>query len=327
MRLRAVFMENPRIQPLLDGSVGAEGIAFDWELGHPAGLYLRHLRENAFDLFEFSLSGYLVAKDRPAWAHLGWTALPVFLSKAFLPLELCVNTRAGLQSWADLAGKRIGLPDYNMTAAIWLRVMLRELYGIAASDITWVNGRRPDQRHSTLLGFNETVPGVAVRELEPGASLQSLLERGELDAAFGDGQVAPVNETAQVRRLFDAAQAMQVIAEFAQKTGTTPINHTAVLKERVLAEHPQAAQTLYALFEQSKQEAYRRARQASEAYLLFPDLAFARQEQLFGADPYPAGIAANRHMLELLIEQLVSEGQIQRPASIEHLFAPATRST
>jgi hypothetical protein len=100
-----------------------------------------------------------------------------------------------------------------------------------------VNGRRPEQRHSTLLGFNETVPVVTLRELEPGESLQALLEGGALDAAFGDGQVAPVSEGPLVRRLLDAAQAMQVIAEFSQKAGTTPINHVVVIKEQVLNDH------------------------------------------------------------------------------------------
>lgn len=329
MRLKAAFMHNPRLQPLLDGSVGTEDIEFDWEFGHPAALNLRHLGENPFDVFEFSLSGYLVVNDRPKWTHLGWTSLPIFLSKAFLPLELCVNEHAGIRSWADLAGKLIGLPDYNMTASIWMRIMLWQLYGIRPEDITWINGRSPSQRHSTLIGFHEPPPGREVRvlELEPGTTLNEMLKRGEIDAAFGDYSVAPVSEGQHVRKLLDSEQARQLITEFARKTGTTPVNHTVIVQRRLLARQPQLARALYDMFEEAKQQSYKSALQAAEAYLLFPSGDFARQAAIFGTDPYPSGISANRTMLEVLIEQLHYEGQLDSRPGIESLFAETTRDT
>lgn len=329
MRLKAAFMHNPRLQPLLDGSFRPEDIEFDWEFGHPAALNLRHLSENPFDVFEFSLSGYLIANDRPQWAHLGWTSLPIFLSKAFLPLELCVNEHAGIQNWADLAGKRIGLPDYNMTASIWMRIMLWQLYGMRPEDIAWVNGRRPSQRHSTMLGFHEPppLPGVQVQELEPGASLNEMLRRGEIDAAFGDYSVAPVSEGPHVRKLLNQEQTRQLLADFARKTGTTPVNHTVIVQRRLLEQQPHLARTLCDTFEGAKQRSYKRALQAAEAYLLFPGTDFALQAATFGADPYPSGISANRVMLEMLIEQLYYEGQLDSRPRIESLFAEATHDT
>ena len=329
MRLKTAFMHNPRLQPLLDDSIRPKDIEFDWEFGHPAALNLRHLTENPFDVFEFSLSGYLVVNDRPEWAHLGWTAIPIFLSKAFLPLELCVYEHAGIRSWADLAGKRIGLPDYNMTASIWMRIILWQLYNTRPENITWINGRRPPQRHSTMIGFHEPPPGreMHVHELEPGTSLNEMLERGEIDAAFGDYQVAPVTEGQHVRRLLDQEQARQLIADFARKTGITPVNHTVIVQRRLLAQYPQLARALYDVFEAAKQHSYERALQAAEAYLLFPTGDFAQQAATFGADPYPSGISANRAMLEMLIEQLLYEGQIDHRANIESLFAGAAHDT
>lgn len=329
MRLKAAFMHNPRLQPLLDGSFRPEGIEFEWEFGHPSALNLRHLSENPFDVFEFSLSGYLVVNNRPKWAHLGWTSIPTFLSKAFLPLELCVHEHAGIQSWADLAGKRIGLPDYNMTASIWMRIMLWQLYEIRPEDITWINGRRPVQRHSTMIGFHEPPPspGVQVQELEPGASLNEMLLRGEIDAAFGDYSVAPVDEGQHVRKLLDFEQARQLITNFARKTGTTPVNHTVIVQRWLLAGQPRLARALYDVFEEAKQQSYTSALQAAEAYLLFPTGDFARQAATFGTDPYPSGISANRTMLELLIEQLLYEGQLDRRPGVESLFAEATHDT
>lgn len=324
MLLKIAFMDNPRLQPLLDGSIRPEGIEFAWEFGHPAALNLRHLTENPFDVFEFSLSGYLVVRDRPEWAHLGWTSIPIFLSKAFLPLELCVNTRSGISGWADLAGRRVGLPDYNMTASIWMRIMLRRLYGIQPADITWINGRRPHQRHSTMIGFHESPPhGVRVLELDEGTSLDEFLQRGEIDAAFGDRQVAAISEGPDVRRLLNPAQERQLIEDFARETGAAPVNHTVVVQQRLLAQHPRLAGELCRAFEAAKQDSYRRSLQSAGAYLLFAQTDFARQVAVFGEDPYPSGIAANRAMLDMLIEQLIFEGQIQRRVAVESLFAVA----
>ena len=327
MRLNVAFSHNPRLQPLLDGSIQPEGIELNWHLDHPTALFLDHLKKNAFDAFEFSLSGYIVAKNRAAWSHLGWIALPIFLSKTFWPLEILVNTQSGIRSWADLAGKRVGIPDFNMTAAIWLRIMLKQLYGIGPEDITWLNGRRPSQRHSTLLGFNDHPSHVHLHELEEGQSLNDLLLKGEIDAAFGDGAyMVPLYEDQHVSRLLSSEQALQILRDFMQQAGMTPVNHILVIQEKFLEQlhliHP-----LYDTFEAAKQEAYRRARQSADTYLFLPEYAFAQQATLFGEDPYPSGLAANRKMLTVLMEQLISEGQLSHPIQIEQLFATSTWNT
>jgi 4,5-dihydroxyphthalate decarboxylase len=321
MRLNVAFSHNPRLQPLLDGSIQAEGIEFHWHLDHPTALFLEHLKKNAFDAFEFSLSGYIVAKNRAAWSHLGWIALPIFLSKTFWPLEILVNDQSGICTLADLKGKRVGVPDFNMTAAIWLRIMLKQLYGICPEDITWLNGRRPSQRHSTLLGFKNHPSHVVLHEPEEGRSLNELLMRGEIDAAFGDGAyMVPVYEQQHVSRLLSSEQALQILKDFMQHAGITPVNHILVIQEKLL-EQSQLVHLLYDTFETSKQEAYRRARQSANAYLFLPEYAFTQQATLFGEDPYPSGLAANRKMLTMLIEQLLSEGQLSQHIPIENLFA------
>lgn len=327
MHLNIAFSHNPRLQPLLDGTIQLEGIELDWRLDHPTALFLDHLKKNAFDAFEFSLSGYIVAKQREAWSHLGWIALPIFLSKTFWPLELLVNTRSGIHTWADLAGKRIGVPDFNMTAAIWLRIMLKHLYGIQPKDITWFNGRRPSQRHSTLLGFNDHPRDVRLHELAEGESLNNLLVRGEIDAAFGDGAyMVPLQEEGDVSRLLSSEQALQILTDFMQQVGITPVNHILLIQERLL-EQPQLARLLYDAFEASKQEAYRRIQRMADTYLFLPENAFAQQAALFGEDPYPSGLAANHKMLTVLIEQLIAEGQLSSPLQIKQLFAESTWDT
>jgi len=322
MRLNIAFSHNPRLQPLFDGSIQPEGIELNWHVDHLTALFLQHLKNNAFDVFEFSLSGYIVAKERAAWTHLGWIALPSFLSKTFWPLELLVNAQSGIRTWADLAGKRVGVPDFNMTAAIWLRIMLKHLYGIRAEYITWFNGRRPSQRHSAVVGFNHPPSGVILHELEEGSSLDDLLARGEIDAAFGDGAyMVPIHEGQHVHRLLSSAQALQTLRNFMLQTGATPVNHVVVIQEKLQEKQPCIARVIYDVFEAAKLEAYRRARQASGAYLLLPEHDFAQQAAVFGGDPDPSGIQTNRKLLELLIEQLTSEGQLRQHVPIERLFA------
>ena len=327
MHLNVAFSHNPRLQPLLDGSIQPEGIELNWHLDHPTALFLDHLKKNAFDAFEFSLSGYIVAKNRGAWSHLGWIALPIFLSKTFWPLEILVNTQSGIRTWADLAGKRVGVPDFNMTAAIWLRIMLKQLYGIRPEDIIWLNGRRPSQRHSTLLGFHDHPSQVRLHELEEGQSLNALLVKGEIDAAFGDGAyMVPLYEDQHVSRLLSSEQALQILRDFMQQVSITPVNHILVIQEKLLAQ-PHLVRLLYDTFETGKQEAYRRVRQSADTYLFLPEYTFTQQATLFGEDPYPSGLAANRKMLMVLIEQLILEGQLSQPVQIEQLFATSTWNT
>ena len=113
----------------MDGLVQLPGYDCDWHIGHASRLHQWHLQEHACDIFEFSISNFLITKDRPE-RGLRWVAVPVFLQKAALWLRMFVHEDSGIRSFADLRGKRVGVPDYQMTAAVWMRIVLRELYGI-----------------------------------------------------------------------------------------------------------------------------------------------------------------------------------------------------
>src|SRR3989304_60700 len=143
MRLRVAFSWNPRLDPLLDRSVQVEGVAeLDWTLGNPGNLHAEHLKNNAFDVFEFSISNYLLTREQPAQRErLRWCALPVFLTKALMWFKLAVNVNSGIKTLADLRGKRVGVPDYHMTAALWMRIVMKQLHDINPEDIQWFNGR------------------------------------------------------------------------------------------------------------------------------------------------------------------------------------------
>ena len=329
MRLKCAFSNNPRVQPLIDGAVGIEGAECEWQRGSPANLHLRHLKENSCDLFEFSLSNFLIVRDRPERREqLRWQAVPIFLSKAtmWLRQNIYVHVDSGIRTLADLKGKRFGVPDFQMTAAVWMRIVLRQLYGITPEDIFWVNGRPPSHTHGE--GTTDYLaPGIRLRKLDGSESLDALLQRGEVDAAYGDNDIADVKPSASVRRLFAPGDATEIIAAFRAKTGITPVNHTLMMQERLVQQHPELPMKIFHAFEQSKQEAYRRGRQTAAGYLVFPADHFAKMDALFGEDPYPSGLAANRLMLKTVAEQVYLEGLVRELPDTESLFAESTRAT
>jgi 4,5-dihydroxyphthalate decarboxylase len=328
MKLKMAFHQNPRIVPLVDGTVPLDGHEMDWHVGHAAQLFHWHLHENACDVFEFSISNYLITKDEIRHGErtgLHWLAIPTFLLKAAMWIEFYVHADSGIRSFADLKGKRIGIPDYQMTAGVWMRIVLRELYGIRPQDIAWVNGRTTEYTHNESV-TDRLAPGIEVRRLQPGERLNDLLQRGEIDGAYGDSASAAVEPSEKVR-LLPPEIGRQAFRDYYTKTGMTPVNHVLLMQERLLEHDPALPMKLYDASERSKQVAYERARQAAEAYFLFPDLTFADAAAEFGADPFPPGLATNRRMIQTVIDELLDEGLIRQAPEIDALFAPGVRGT
>ena len=324
LKLRGAFSQNPRLTPLLDGTVKPEGIEIDWELGSPGPMFHHHLKDNDFDVFEFSLSDYMIVQDRPKLRERGWTALPIFYSRAFLALNSYVNTHSGVETFADLRGKSFGIPDFTMTAGLWMRAMIKELYGFGPQEVTWYNGRPYEESHGVLMGIDQDPPGVQIVWLQRGDEINEKLHSGEIAAAYGDQITVPLKEGPNVKRLFDD-RGRSWIEEFFAKTGFTPVNHTVVLQRRIAEQEPWVPEALYDAFERSKQEAYRRS--TKEAYLLFPDLDPDTQAATFGRDPFPSGLTNNRRMLEMAAEESFEEGLTHQRANVDELFWETVRGT
>ncbi len=329
LRIKGAFSPNPRLGPLLDGAVRIPGVEIEWQFGRPPELHLASLTENAYDIFEFSLSNFMITRDQPAERErLQWTALPIFLTKAFNWLDrFYVRVDSGIHSLAELRGKRVGVPDYHMTAAIWMRIVLRELYGIRPEDIEWFNCRPPGVSHGT--GIGETLsPGIRLKRAQQSGELDDMLSRGEFDAAYGDSLTkAAFAGASSVRPLFKPGEASRVMGEYRRKTGITPVNHVLVLQQRLADRYPELAMQLYAAFERSKQEAYERARRFAAGYLLFAKDIFTQQAAVFGDDPFPFGLDANSSMLTTLARASLDEGLLTSMPDIGTLFCEATRST
>lgn len=326
MLLKCAFSPNPRIQPLVDGEVTIEGVETDWTFDNPGRLHLHHLTQDTFDVFEFSISNYLVVQDNLATAHVRWKAIPIFLSKALMWTRTYVRDGSGIESLSDLRGKRFGIPDFHMTAGVWMRIVLRHLYGIRPEDIQWFNGRPPEFSHGENVG-GSLAPGISLTRLQESGAMNRMLHTGEIDAAYDGGPSVEVTAGSDVHPLFTSTSRRQVIEDFRRKTGQTPVNHVLMVQERLLEQDPTLAVRLYEAFEQSKQAAYKKARKAASGYALFPDEDVARQVDVFGEDPFPSGVAANRDMLEMVFDEACGEGLLRKRPVLESLFADTVRGT
>jgi 4,5-dihydroxyphthalate decarboxylase len=312
--------DTARSRPVLTGQVPVAGVDIRAVVGHPSDLFWRQLGDAEFDASEMSLSSLAIVREA---GRDDFVALPVFPVRRFFHAGMLVNADAHIDTPADLAGKRIGVPEYQQTAAVWVRGFLSDEAGVTPSDVTWFMEREAAHSHAHVAG-SDFPADVDIRHIGPGDSIASLLERGELDAALHyiaaktglDRSVRRPDELHGVRRLFPDAAAE--IARYYAKSGVVPMNHCVVLHRRIHDRQPWVAAALY--------EAFRTA--AARAAADFADtLALWRAGQPDGpassiGTTHPYGVAANRHSLGTLARYLVEQGLTRKPFDPDGFFAP-----
>lgn len=336
VKLKFATARNPRLSPLTDGTVKPKNIDLQFIICPPAELFYHNLRYDDFDVAEMSISECLMVKDRKEPGRWTWSGLPVFLSKAFVWLSLCINTGSGISRGEDFKGKRIGVPDYPQTAALWMRIIFKELFGVSPQDIRWYVGREKTLSHGIIFGLDREPPaGVSLEWLGENQTMDVMLDKGELDAAFGmlprsQHEATPYEKVdryggtplegnPRIRRFFPDG-GRQIVTEYYQRSGVLPANHMIVVQERVLEKHPWVASELYQAFQRSKEVAYERARAMRGTYLLFEAEDYERQAETFGEDPYPLGIRPNLKMLEILFRSSYEEGLTKSQARVDDIF-------
>jgi 4,5-dihydroxyphthalate decarboxylase len=342
LKVKVAVTKNPRFEPLIDGRIKSEKLDLDILVTTPPELFYRNLKNDEFDVFEMSLSEYLITREQAKGDRWQWSALPIFPAKAFVWLGLYVNTAAGISELKDLRGKRVGVPDYVMTAALWFRIFLKELYGIRSDEISWYIGRTRDLSHGGLLGIDTAPPaGVSLTWLTAAQTFDVMLERGEIDIAYGfaprhDPKLfslnidryggTPLEGNPRLKKLFaDGGRA--VVEAFFRQTSIVPANHVIVAQRRLLEQHSDLAAELFRLFSASKQAAYDREARRGPAYLYFEGTDPASQAAIYGDDPFPFGISRNRPMLQMLFRNSHEEGLTRKLAAIEDVFFKGTLDT
>ena len=264
------------------------------------------VRGSEFDICEMAITTYICAK---AYGKR-MTAVPVFLVRAFHHGAILANTTSGIRTPKDLEGKRVGVNrGYTVTTGVWARGILQQEYGVDLSKITWV------------LSGDEHVaeyrPPANVVPIEPGKKMGDMLAAGELAAAIGIEVDSP-----DVRPLIPDAFEAGLAA--LRRRGLYPINHLVVIKDELIAAHPELAAAVFDAFAAAKRLYLDRLEAGKIEKPTEFDALHKRVMQITG-DPLPYGIAPNRGVLEEIIGHALTQGIITKPVTVEELFAPSTR--
>jgi 4,5-dihydroxyphthalate decarboxylase len=306
MKLKTVTRTQGNNSALKDGTVKPKTFDFDFvEVNPLIDAFRRMVRGLEFDICEMAITTYICAR-----AHgKRMTAVPIFLVRAFHHGAILVNTKAGIKTPKDLEGKRVGVNrGYTVTTGVWARGILQQEYGVDLSKIVWVLS---GDEHVA-----EYVPPSNVVPIEQGKKMADMLASGELVAAIGVEVDHP-----DVKPLIPNALEAGLAAH--KRNGHYPINHLVVIRDELLAAHPELAADVFNAFAQSKRLYIERLKAGKIEKLTEVDRVHQRVMEISG-DPLPYGIAPNRKTLEELIQHALTQRIITKPVTVEDLFSPGT---
>jgi 4,5-dihydroxyphthalate decarboxylase len=320
---------NERVDPLMNGTVEAEGIELIPTYSHPAETFWRQLKFGEFEVAEMSMSSYLIAKSQGA----DMIALPVFPSRRLFQTELSCHVNSGITRPEDLAGKKLGVAEYQQTAALWIRGILEHDFGVSQYQIHWYMERSEEMSHGGATGFRPP-PGISFNRIAANKSLASTLLANELDVAHVASPFALVanaldrssrigqGDWSRIKPLFPDRMAEG--ARFYKKHGFLPVNHTYIIRGDIYQKYPWVAFNLYTGFVKAKALARDKMLERIPSALFFGPEYAAMTREIMGDDPFPFGIKANRAMLETIISYSHEQGLTPRKMNVEELFAEST---
>jgi 4,5-dihydroxyphthalate decarboxylase len=307
LRLKAAFVTRGHTQALKDGTVKPRTFDFDVEeVPVIINAFRRMVRGLEFDISEMAMTTYICAR-----AHgKAFTALPIFLVRAFHHGAILYNTKAGIHSPKDLEGRKVGVNrGYTVTTGLWARSILQHQYGVDLRRITWVLS---GDEHVA-----EYQPPPNVVPIEKGRTLEDLLVSGEVPAAIGVKIDSP-----DVKPLIPHSG--EAGFDALRERGLYPINHTVVVRNDVLTANPDLAPDIFNAFAEAKRLYVQRLAAGEIEQPSDHDAVYRRVMEMTG-DPLPYGIAPNRPMLDAFIRYALEQGIISRPVPVEELFPPNTQ--
>jgi 4,5-dihydroxyphthalate decarboxylase len=298
------------VRALADGKVAPDGIDLNvlTEMDSTTR-HWRFLRNHEFDVAEISGSSYLIARDHEHPID----AIPVFLHRRFRHGFIFINTTKGIRTPADLAGRRIGLKEFQATAVVWIRGILQHEYGVPLSSIEW------------LCELDETIEFVPradfkIKRVPPDASVEQMLADGEIDAVLHPDLIRPlIEKDPRVGRLFPDYRNEELA--YYKKTGIFPIMHILGIKRQVIEKNPWVPINLFHAFDEAKGLAMKRLANPRVVPLAFYREAWEEQERIMGPDPWEYGLTdKNRRNLQTLVGYAYEQGQIRRKFALDELF-------
>ena len=310
-----------RVRGIRDGEVPVEGCEVNFLSLIPEETFFRHNQNDQFDVCEMSVSRYLMRRSR---GTLPYIAIPAFVSRVFRHNAIYIRTDRGIKAPADLRGRLVGVPEYQMTAALWVRGLLADEYGVKPSDIRWRSGglRMAGRREMLKLDLPKE---IELQQIPSDRTLLELFDTGELDAlvspymppSFAAGEPS-------VARMFPDYRAAE--RAYFRKTGLFPIMHLVVVRQKLVEENPWLPSSLFKAFVAAKDKAVHKLSEFGSNYATLPWLAADVQEtrELMGDDYWPYGIEANRKTIEAMARYSYEHGLSARLMRVDELFACGT---
>jgi 4,5-dihydroxyphthalate decarboxylase len=328
--LSLLATKHDLLAPIISGEVGVEGVTLATTLSDPSEAFWRQLHFAEFDIAEMSLSSFLIAREKSD----DMVAIPAFPSRRFMQLDFFRRTDAGIDGPESLAGKRIGVAEYQQTSSLWVRGMLEDDFGVSQYGLQWFMERSEELSHGGATGFQPPA-GISLTRVPAGETLDSLLFSGKIDVAPAgralrhepnriDKQTnISMTEWSTVAPLFPDSFAEG--KRFVEKHGFVPANHIMVIRRDTHERFPWLAFNLYAALETARRLAQRRTRTAIPTYLIFRDEYLSIARSIGGDDPFPYGLPANRPMLETALRYSLNQGLIKKPVDAADLFPASVR--
>jgi 4,5-dihydroxyphthalate decarboxylase len=311
------------VRDLLDGTVPVDGVDLTVLSLPVEEIFYRFLMHDEFDVSEASLAKIVAFAARD---DRRFVPLPVFPSRAFRHSSIYVRADGGIARPEDLAGKRVGVPEWAQTAAVYSRGLLAHEYGVDLASIHWFQAgvNEPGRIEKVELDL----PAGIRLEVVADRSLSQMLLAGDLDAVLSARPPAPIlTGDARVRRLFPDYRAVELA--YARNTGIFPIMHVVAMRREVYERDRWLAMNLLKAFAEARARSLKRAADMAVSFFPLPwiadELRIARE--LFGEDPWPYGVAPNRTTLDLFLRYAFEQGVCRPPLSLETLFPPEVQET
>jgi 4,5-dihydroxyphthalate decarboxylase len=317
LQLSISFAANPRTWPLIDGSVTVDGVDLVITPSHPSEIFWRQLKFGDFDISEMSMSSLMMALAHGDDRFVG---LPVFTTHRFFHTSMLVRRDAGIETPADLKGKRVGTSQYSSTGLVFMRGMLQHDYGVKSEDMHWFMGGLNSFVEPPLIPLN-LPKAIALDFLREGETLEGLFAAGRLDALLS--LYIPklfLAGSPQISRLFPDYKAVE--QDYYRRSGIFPIMHTVVVREDVHRAHPWVAKSIYQAFCAARDLAVDGLYDTDALRVALPWLIDHVEEtwRVFGKDFWAYGLQANRPTFAAIGRYVHEQGLSPRVVDADELF-------
>ena len=321
LRLTLACWNYDRTRALMEGRIPIEGVDLNYLNLVVEETFFRMMRNQEFDVAEMSLSSYALSLFRDPQPFI---AIPVFPSRSFRHSGIFVNTDTGISEPKDLIGKRVGNPEYQLTAIVWIRGILQDEYGVPVNGVSYFRGgqEQPGRIEKAAISLPAD---IRLADIPGDKTLAKMLAAGEIDALYAPRAPSTMgNGSGKVQHLFPDYPAVE--REYYRKTKIFPIMHVIAIRREVYERNPWVAQSLYKAFVAAQQEAYADLHEVAALKFMLPWLIphVEETERMMGCDFWPYGFEPNVPTLRTFLRYSFEQGLSRRQLDPKELFAPET---